>query len=83
MCTPSIIFVTLSTPRTHENVELGAAKHGAVHIPTKLWCNKYPHQTFPYPWGYVYHTLGNTDLGKRSKFLHKKTGKLGIMVFLS
>nr|KAF6374366.1 hypothetical protein mPipKuh1_009585 [Pipistrellus kuhlii] len=51
MCTPSIISVTLSTPRTHENIELSAAKHGAVHIPTKLWCKAYPHQTLPEPLG--------------------------------
>ena len=36
---------------THENVELGSAKHGAVHIPIKLWCNAYPHQTLPVPLG--------------------------------
>ncbi|GFW26894.1 hypothetical protein TNCV_1377371 [Trichonephila clavipes] len=32
---------------THKNVELGSAKHGAVHIPTKLRHNSYPHKTFP------------------------------------
>ena len=39
------------TVLTHENVELDAAKHGTVHIPTKLRCNAYPHQTLPVPLG--------------------------------
>ena len=42
MCTPSIIFVMLSTPHTHENVELGAAKHGAVHIPHQTLVQREP-----------------------------------------
>ena len=52
----------MSTPHTHENVELGTDKHGAVHIPTKLLCNSYPQQTLPVPLGVWYHTLGNTAL---------------------
>ena len=65
MGTPSIIFIMLSTPHIHENIELGTAKHGAVHIPTKLRCNAYRHQTLLVPLG-----VHVSHFGKHCRAMH-------------